>query len=561
MVKLLDAGEVQVGKVFSAEYDFTIPDYQRPYAWGKDETLQLLDDLEDAVARTTDEPYFLGSIVLVKQKGEPTAEVIDGQQRLTTLTILCAVLRDLTSNPSLRGDIHKFIEEPEVVWDNKPARPRLRLRKRDAPFFKKHVQVDGAIAGLIALTDSAIESDSQKAIRDNAAGLHKVLSTWTEDQRTALFKMLGGRTYLVVVSTPNLMSAYRIFSVMNSRGLPLTAPDIFKSTVIGEITDDDDRAAYAETWEDFEQELGRDEFAELFLHLRTLVTKTKAVKGLLTEFPEFVLSQYLPTNARGFIDDFLGPYAQANMRLVNRDFDPNSTEWSKVNAWLQRLAQFDNQDWRPAALWALKNHPDDPAFLDAFLRKLERLAASFHIRRIYTTPRVTRYNELLKQLDAGDGNGAAGFDLSDEERAETIEKLGSDIYLVGKITKFILLRTDEVLARASGVTYQHKQITIEHVLPQNPKTDSQWVKDFTDEERAHWTHRLGNLVLLNKAKNSAANNYDFDYKKSQYFSTDHGVTNFALTSQVIQQPVWTPQHVDARHKSLLALLVKEWELN
>ena len=76
----------------------------------------------------------------------------------------------------------------------------------------------------------------------------------------------------------------------------------------------------------------------------------------------------------------------------------------------------------------------------------------------------------------------------------------------------------------------------------------------------HWTHRLGNLVLLNKAKNSSANNFDFDYKKSTYFSTDHGVTNFALTSQVIQQPVWTPEVVETRHKALLTLLAKEWEL-
>ena len=559
-MKLLDAGEVQVGKVFSDEYDFTIPDYQRPYAWGKDETLQLLDDLKDALFRTTDEPYFFGSIVLVKQKGEPAAEVIDGQQRLTTLTILCAVLRDLTGNPALRADIHKFIEEPEVVWDNKPARPRLRLRKRDAAFFKKHVQVDGSIDGLKALSGASLDNDSQKAIRDNAAALHQELTKWSDDERTELFKMLGGRTYLVVVSTPNLMSAYRIFSVMNSRGLPLTAPDIFKSTVVGAITDEDDRAAYADTWEDYEQELGRDEFAELFLHLRTLVTKTKAVRGLLIEFPDMVLSQYLPDNARGFIDDFLGPYAQANMRLLNRDFDSSDTDWAKVNAWLQRLAQFDNQDWRPAALWALKNHTDDPVFLDAFLRKLERLAASFHIRRIYTTPRVTRYNELLKQLANGDGHDADAFDLSGEEKQDTLDKLGSEIYLVGKITKFVLLRTDEVLARASGVTYQHKQITIEHVLPQTPKSDSVWVQHFSDEQRAHWTHRLGNLVLLNKAKNSSANNFDFDYKKSTYFSTDHGVTNFALTSQVIQQPVWTPGVVEARHKALLALLAKEWEL-
>lgn len=560
-MKLLDAGEVQVGKVFSAEYDFTIPDYQRPYAWGKDETLQLLDDLEDALTRTSDEPYFLGSIVLVKQKGDPAAEVIDGQQRLTTMTILCAVLRDLTTNPALRADIHKFIEEPEVVWDGKPARPRLRLRKRDAAFFKKHVQVDGSVDSLIAVHNGSLDNDSQKAIRDNAAALRKALSKWSEDKRTELFKMLGGRTYLVVVSTPNLMSAYRIFSVMNSRGLPLTAPDIFKSTVIGEITDEDDRAAYATTWEDYEQELGRDEFADLFLHLRTLVTKTKAVRGLLIEFPEMVLSDYLPDNARGFIDDFLGPYAEANMRLVNRDFDATEPEWARVNAWLQRLAQFDNQDWRPAALWALKNHAGDADFLNAFLKKLERLAASFHIRRIYTTPRVTRYNELLKQLAEGKGYDAQAFDLSDEEKRDTLEKLGGQIYLVGKITKFVLLRSDEVLARASGVTYQHKQITIEHVLPQTPKSDSVWLKHFTDEQREHWTHRLGNLVLLNKAKNSSANNFDFDYKKSTYFSTDHGVTNFALTSQVIQQPEWTPAVVEARHHALLALLTKEWELD
>ena len=559
-MKLLEAGEVQVGKVFSAEYDFVIPEYQRPYAWGKDETLQLLDDLRDALTRTSDEPYFLGSIVLVKQKGLPTSEVIDGQQRLTTLTILCAVLRDLTSNASLRADIHKFVEEPEVVWDDKAARVRLKLRKRDAKFFKKHVQTDGSIDDLMDQSDQALETDSQKSIRDNAIALYRALAGWSAEERTALFKMLGGRTYLVVVSTPDLTSAYRIFSVMNSRGLPLTAPDIFKSTVIGEIADDDERAAYAETWEDLEQELGRDQFAELFLHLRTLVVKKKGVKGLLIEFPELVLSKYLPTNARGFIDDFLTPYAQANMRLVNRDFDKSDPTWSLINGWLQRLAQFDNQDWRPAALWALKNHADDPVFLDAFLRKLERLAASLFVRRIYTTPRVARYNELLEQLDDGHGLDSDRFELSPEERAATTQHLGGDIYLVSKITKFILLRTDEILARTSGVVYEHDKITIEHVLPQTPSSDSEWRQNFTDEERVAWTHKLGNLVLLNRAKNATANNFDFAYKKNQYFTSTNGVANFALTTQVIGAQAWTPKVIQARQEALLGLLIDEWSL-
>ncbi|ORB76849.1 DUF262 domain-containing protein, partial [Mycobacterium timonense] len=387
--------------LFTAEYDFTIPDYQRPYAWGKDETLQLLDDLQGSLDRDTDEPYFLGSVVLVKEKGIPASEVIDGQQRLTTLTILFAVLRDLATDPGLQADIHKFIEEPAVVWDNRAATPRLRLRARDAKFFRTHIQTTGAIEALIGLSDNQVGTDAQKAIRDNAKALYEVLSTWTAEERKKLFVMMASRTFLVVVSTPDLNSAYRIFSVMNSRGLPLTPPDIFKSQVIGAIAEGD-RATYADLWEDLEQELGRNEFGELFLYLRTIVSKARAVRGLLVEFPEQVLSNYLPSDGAGFIDNLLEPYALADQRLINQDFDAGGT-WDSVNAWLKRLVQIDNADWRPPALWALKNHGDDPEFLNAFLTRLERLAASLLIRRVYTTPRVLRYLDLLKQLDAGDG--------------------------------------------------------------------------------------------------------------------------------------------------------------
>src|SRR4051812_47206562 len=96
----LKAHEHQVKKIFSSEFDFVIPHYQRPYAWEVEQALQLLDDLEDALDRTLQEPYFLGSLVLVKpEDADPSAAVIDGQQRLTTLTILFSVLRDLSEDP------------------------------------------------------------------------------------------------------------------------------------------------------------------------------------------------------------------------------------------------------------------------------------------------------------------------------------------------------------------------------------------------------------------------------------------------------------------------------
>lgn len=558
-LKPIDAGEIQLGKLFTAEFDFAIPDYQRPYAWGRDETLQLLDDLQSSLDRDTDEPYFLGSIVLVKEKGVAAAEVIDGQQRLTTLTILFAVLRELATDPALRTDIHRFVEEPEVVWDDRPAKARLRLRERDAKFFRDNIQSEGALETLIGLSDNQVKTDAQKSIRDNAKVLHEAVGAWTDDDRKKLFVMMASRTFLVVVSTPDLNSAYRIFSVMNARGLPLTPPDIFKSQVIGAIAEGE-RADYAELWEDLEEDLGREEFGDLFLYIRTIISMARAVRGLLMEFPEQVLNAYLPANGKGFISQVLEPYALADQRLINQDYDAGD-EWDNVNDWLKRLVQLDNDDWRPVALWALKNHNDDAEFLDAFLRKLERLAASFLLRRVYTTPRVQRYLDLLKQLEGGAGLGAEAFELSAEERAETRARIGGEIYLVNPVRKYVLLRLDSLLAANPGASYAHKVITVEHVLPQNPKEDSQWVVDFTEEQRAQWTHRLGNLLLLNRTKNSEAQNFDFSVKKAKYFTSSKGAALFALTTQVLALAEWTPAIVEARHEALTAKLVIEWELS
>lgn len=557
-MKPIEAGEVQLGKLFNAEFDFTIPDYQRPYSWGNDETLQLLEDLQDALDRDTDEPYFLGSVVLVKEKGQSAAEVIDGQQRLTTLTILLGVLRDLASDAGLRNDIHRFIEEPEVLWDNRPAKARLQLRQRDTKFFRDHVQTSGRIETLVRLSDNEITTDAQRAIRNNAAALHSRLSPLSEAERTRLFVMMASRTFIVVVSTPDLNSAYRIFSVMNARGLPLTPPDIFKSQVIGAIAETQ-RADYAELWEDLEEDLGRDEFGDLFLYIRTIVSQARAVRSLLTEFPEQVLNTYLPMHGKSFVDDILEPYAKADLRLVNHDFDAGGV-WDDVNDWLKRLSQLDNDDWRPVALWALKNHRDDGKFLDLFFRKLERLAASFLLRRVYTTPRVQRYLDLLKQLDSGGGLTSPAFELSDDEKAETSSRLGGEIYLVNPVRKYVLLRLDSLIAANPGATYAHKVITVEHVLPQNPRADSQWMRDFTEQQRLDWTHRLGNLVLLNRTKNSEAQNYDFAVKKDRYFTSAKGAALFALTTQVLGHEAWTPEVVEARHAELERILITEWDL-
>ena len=549
----LDAKEISVGRLLNdGDYEFVIPEYQRPYAWGVEETLQLLSDLLGALERDTDEPYFLGSVVLVKDPSNPRAEVIDGQQRLTTLSLLLSLLRDLDTDDELRRDIHKLIEEPAVGWEDKAARPRLALRPRDNQFFLENVQQQGGTLGLVGLSDNIPETDAQRGLRDNAKALYEELQGLTSDLRKDLFRLIARRAFLVIVATPDLNSAYRIFSVMNARGLPLSPQDIFKSQIIGAIPEDQ-KQHYADRWD-------RLEFGDLFPHIRAIKARTRSVRNLLQEFPEQVLNVYLPDNGIGFMKEVLEPYAKANIRLNAQDFQGDVPLWEQINHWLKRLTQLDNDDWRPPALWAITEHGEDPEFLVAFFSKLERLAASMLVRRVYLTPRRQRYMELLKQLADGHGLDSHSFELTEIERAETLERLDGDIYLDTRVHKYVLLRLDSVLADDPGASYDHKIITVEHVLPQTIAPDSQWASNFTEEEAATWTHRLGNLLLLNRRKNSSAGNYDFDVKKERYFKSGKGVAVFALTTQVLGESVWAPSVIERRQQVLVETLIKEWQL-
>jgi uncharacterized protein with ParB-like and HNH nuclease domain len=133
----IKAGQERLSRVFSDEFAFAIPTYQRPYAWEKEQAEALLDDvlgsLEEALKNEDPITYFLGSIVLIKRPGAPEAKVVDGQQRLTTLTILLSVLRNL-SDPEILLRRHSYICEEGDPDKGTKSRYRLTLRKREKNF-------------------------------------------------------------------------------------------------------------------------------------------------------------------------------------------------------------------------------------------------------------------------------------------------------------------------------------------------------------------------------------------------------------------------------------------
>jgi hypothetical protein len=553
----IEASEKPILDIFCDKYLFHIPSYQRPYAWTTEQTSELLEDIRTACGDSGEvanaSPYFLGSIVLIKDPLRPDADVVDGQQRLTTLTILLSVLRDLAA-PRIGAAIHGYICQTGDPIKGTSDVFRLTPRERDAEFFRTSIQVEASTA---SLPDTRPLRDARARMIENAAFLRERLQLETDDMRRRLTMYIAQRCYLVIVAASDQESAFRIFSVLNSRGLDLSPADILKAEIIGALPSDkqDD---YTAEWEDIEEELGRERFSELFGHIRMIHRKQKMQGTLIAEFREFVPTRKAPAK---FIDDELSPYADAYQQITDRAFE-SYKHADEINRYLTHLSRLDNFDWQPPAIEVIARRRSDPDFVLRFVSDLERLAYGLFLMRKDATERVRRYGKLIGSIQADDDlfSGGSPLQLEEEEKKEIRKCLDGDIYTVTRIRLPLLLRLDELLSGGSAV-YNAPIVSVEHVLPQNPSAGSRWLVDFPQEaERGQWVHKLANLVLLTRRKNAQAGNLDFTEKKSKYFSTKAGVANFALTSMVLSENAWTLDTLRRRQANLLAAVETLWRL-
>lgn len=555
----IQATEYPIYKVFSNDFLFTIPLYQRPYAWTNEQAGELLSDLILALGDSSEpidevNPYFLGSIVLIKGD-KPSAEVVDGQQRLTTLTILLAALRTLVQS-QYATHLTTLLYEEGNPFLNTTNRYRLTLAKRDADFFQENIQDEGGISKLKDLNSKKL-SDSQKNIKENALLFVKRLRELSESQQFRLVQFITNRCFLVMVSTPDLDSAYRIFSVLNERGLDLSLTDILKAEIIGPIPEAQ-KEAYTIKWEDTQDNLGRDTFQELFAHIRMIYRKTKLASSVLKEFREHVRPA---DNPQQFIDKTLCPLADA-LYIIKTATYQSDKHAEEVNKLFKQLNRIDNSDWIPPAILYLSRNHNHPKRLVQFFTDLDRLAAGLMIRRANINERIERYGHLIAVIENAEDlyTPNSPLQITSEEKNNILKMLDCDLYLTQKIRLYVLLRLDAALSEGEA-SYNFSIITVEHVLPQNPASNSIWMKWFpSPEERERYVHRIGNLVLLSCMKNSQAQNYDFALKKQKYFTTKTGVSPFSLTTQVLNEQEWTPEVIERRQKELIGVLKKVWRL-
>jgi uncharacterized protein with ParB-like and HNH nuclease domain len=370
MGKMISATERTVRDIFSSLYQFRIPQYQRPYSWDVTHVEQMLEDLSQAFENPRHQenskeqnPYFLGSIVLIKGEGA-AADVIDGQQRLTTLNIIMGVLRDL-SPQSEQIKMQSFLHETGNKYQGTQPHFRLRLRDRDASFFEQHVQHLGStkIAGPVTRSDD----DVQDRIVRNRDTIRSYLETRSEKYRCDFFEFVAKHCFLVVVSASDQESAFRIFSTMNDRGLDLSVADILKAELIGQIASDNSLDV-TRRWEELEARLGRKQFVRLFAHIRALSLYNKKEQSLQQDFRDIALDW---DSAESCLTNLVFPCGEILERLQSEDFY-SETVGREVNSSIRRLNRLESADWVPPAILWLSQHNSDVRSTTAFFSALRK---------------------------------------------------------------------------------------------------------------------------------------------------------------------------------------------
>ena len=564
MAKTLEAHDKLIREIFEGSYQFEIPDYQRPYAWTTEQATELFDDLysamQDARVSGASSQYFLGSIVLIKADRDPKSFVVDGQQRLSTLTILLAVLRVLMPNSA--SFLTKYLyKEGNPEW-GELNEYRLKAREEDADFFRTYIQEQGGLERLVSSTDKL--KDSRLRYRENATLLLEKAKALSPADLNALWKFLANDCSLVVISTPDLEAAYRIFSVLNNRGLDLAPIDIIKAHVLGLIrttAGEVKSRAYAKEWSRIESSLGRDAFGDLFGHIRSIYAKKKQKYILVKEFQEHVTEYKTPID---LVDKVIKPYAEVWDFVRNADFEAN-LHAETINEHLSWLNRVDFKDWVPPALVYFKRFRQQPKLLAEFFASLERLTYFLLVTKLGINERIETYAALTKEIEPetfkGDLAALTTLVLTDAQKRKFVAALDGDVYDDLPKARMALVLRLESLVRAPGVQLQDA-MSLEHVLPQTPLDGSDWLRWFPDEdEREAWTHRLANLVPLDRNKNSSASNFDFARKKNVYFKGKGTASPFVLTQEVRSEDKWTPAMLIDRQRRLVGVLKKHWALD
>ena len=541
-------------------HEFIIPEYQRPYSWGNEQCDRLWEDLSGFLERATDgvgddnDQYFLGSIVVYPKPDDKRWDVVDGQQRLTTLIMLVrAFFEKASTHTVLQKRI--YCEDPKSgEMDQK--RPRLDSRVlggSDREYFVKVLQGDL----------SALENDKKNPFANNYKLLEKELTDWWKkfntERRDKIINALLDNVVLLPIECDGIDDALDLFQIINDRGKPLANADIFKAELYSAVAENE-RESFVKRWNIIEPQHEDHEFMfRAFMHISRA---KRDDSGKESDLRKYVQKHHLKDKKKLSSEWREIMYALEACHYAHHNPTPVSENTQTTESIYWGVLEYcPNTYWQYPLYVFLHKHMkqrDDNFRLpeekcEEYELLLQDTARYFFLKSVVynsvnavkdTTFRVCADIAHERDHAAQYRQNAEKKDLSEFERKIADSDLGRN--RKGLVLLAAALNPNQDLV-AYGNFLQREKVDIEHILPQKWSNYDGW----DDESHERDANKIGNLMPLTKALNIQASNEFFGRKQEKYKDS---VVQDALDLANKNPSVWYPEDVAARHEESLKRL-------
>lgn len=517
---------------------FQIPSYQRPYSWGDEQVEKLWEDLYDAYQNNradskVDSQYFLGSIISVPAENG-YQDVVDGQQRLTTLIILFCAVRDLFPNLNSKSSMN----DPKIIRGKRLQRfiyddeERQRLKLNTHPQHQndlEHNVMQKIDLAMEKPRDSQIKRYPEQRFLNTAYIFLQKLREIGDEDAGLFINYLFNQVYIIKITCASQASAIKLFQVLNARGMDLQPSDLIKSYLMSKLQAGKEKQFVAD-WQKLEEivhdtDLEMDEFFTLFEYYSIASNP----RFSLNEEIENILKDTDSNKAISDLKNLAKLYSE-------KIWDTNDKAISAL--WYLRWQMY----WKTIILSAHQENFEEKERLAHTMRRFYYLywiagktltqikQASFNVIKWVKEGKSISFieSELNKKIDDDDV-----IDLA-------LRNLKGEVYQQAWIKPVLIMIEYNQTDKSGSFIYWDNKLHAEHVLPVEYRSFKEW-SHISDEVARKFLHSIGNLTLLSGAKNIEASNNPFESKvsvykgKGKYSDKKEGITGFRITQKIVDE--------------------------
>jgi hypothetical protein len=546
---------------------YRIPRFQRDYSWTEDEWEDLWVDILGTIKTGGEPAHYMGYLVL-QSSDDKTFDVIDGQQRLTTLSlIVLAALKNM----------QRLIDEQKDAGRNKQrldqirqtyigyldpvtlvSRSKLSLNRNNDNYYQTYIVT--------------LDRLPQRGFRASEHGLRKAFEWYEKRVRdyvrqsgeqdegkclAQLIDTMSDRLFFTVISVTDELNAYKVFETLNARGVRLSATDLLKNYLFSvlhrEGQHEHEMKSLEDRWESMVGRLGSESFPD-FLRVhwnsrRSFVRQTDLFKTIRSQIAGRDTVFQLIREMEEDMDTYLGLS------------QPENSGWSPaLKGYANDLRMFNVRQPYPLIL-AVKRRFSAGDF-ETLLRSCVMISFRYNVIGSQPTSEQERvYNQVASKVSDGTHpnlaavlNGMTTIYPSDDSfRAAFSEKIIRTTQSRNKrVVRYILCLLEKQVS-GTELDFDSDTFNIEHVLPQNPQ---QGWQSFPEEETESYVYRLGNMTLLRSSPNRDAGNSDYAAKRTVYEQS-----NFEITRKLAEENAdWTPERLSARQRWMANQATGIWRI-